>query len=277
MLYSYHYEKPMLSAYLTRLSIPESKKIISILSPTFYKKELAEDITNHDKFLIIESDDKKTKYEQAILERSEFLFSFNSFNFYQITPDELFKYTAKQEIADFNLIKDSSLIYKNGFYVSDTSKYFYYNSFEHSPYKISFRGKGSGVVKKNTKKTIVDFNPKTFNQETSYNLSLWAYNADNNLNEHFHFNLVEYNEKGIVWEQEFYPELSQLINGDWSLVEFDFKMKNKNNKLKLYTRGSVYSHGNIIYDDLLIYEKPLKIYKEIEKDKELFMNNHQIK
>jgi len=277
MLYSYHYGIPMLSAYLTRVSIPESKKIISILSPTYYKKELAEDITNHDKFLIIESDDKKSKYEQAILERSEFLFSFNSFNFYQITLDELFRCTAKQDIEEFYEYKDSSLIYKNGFYVSDTSKYFYYNSFEHSPNEISFRGKGSGMVDKNTEKVIADFESRNFKQNIKYNLSLWAYNADNNLNEHFRFGLIEYNEKGIVWEKEFYPELSQVINGDWSLVEFDFKMKNKNNKLKVYTWGSVYSHGEVIYDDLFIYEYSLKVYKEIKKNEELFFNNHQIK
>ncbi len=277
ILYSYHFGIPMLSAYLTRVSIPESKKIISFLAPTYYKKELANEITKTDKFLIIESDNAKTKYENEIIARSEFIFSLNGFNFYEITPDKLFEYTAKEDITNFYEKKDSLLIYKNGFYVSDTSKYFYYNSFDDLPCKISFRGKGSGLVKKNTQKIIADFTSETFTENTEYNLSLWAYNADNNLNEHFRFGLIEYNKNGIVWEQEFYPELSQLINGDWSLVEFDFTIKNKSDKLKLYTKGSVYSYGNIIFDDLFVCEKPLDVYKEIKKNKELFFNNHQIK
>ena len=277
MLYSYHFGIPMLSAYLTRVSVSESKNVISMLSPTYYRKELANDITNHDKFLIIETKDKKSKYEKDVIERSEFLFSKDGYNFYQIKPEDLFKHTAKEDIAKFNSIKDSAFVYQDGFYLSDTSKYFYYNSFEHSPNKISFRGKGSGAVDKNVEKIIANFNANTFKEKTKYSLSIWAYNADWNLNEHFRFGLIEYNEKGDVWEQEFYPELSQMINGDWSLVEFDYTMKNKTNNLKLYTRGSVYSHGTIVYDDLLIYEYPLRIYKEIEPNKELFFNNHQIK
>jgi hypothetical protein len=281
MIYSYYYSLPMLSAYLTRISIPESKKIISMLAPTIYKKDLEKDIISDNPFLIIETNEEKSKYEKAIIKRSEFSFSLNGVNFYKILPKDLFKYTAKKDIAYFDKDLKNELFYKNGFYLSDTTKYYYFNDFEEKKSNIKYLGEGSGSVKKHNENVIIEFPSETFKQDKVYNLSLWTYNAGNNLNEHFRFGLIEYNQNGVVSDKEFYPEYSQLINGDWSLVEFDFKIKDAENNIKLYSKGSVYSSGNIYYDNLFVVENSLKVFKVIKqqngKTNELFFNNNILK
>lgn len=281
MLYSYHFNLPMMSAYLTRVSIPESKKIISVLSPTYYKKELEKDIISDDPFLIIETNEKKSYFENAIIKRSEFLFALNGLKFYKILPKDLFKYTGKEELAYFNKIKNTKRFYKNGFYLSDTTKYYYFNSFDYKKTEIKHTGQGSGKLRKNEENLIIEFAERTFKEDATYTLSFWVYNAEYNLNEHFRFGLVEYNNEDTVAERRFFPELSKIIYGDWTMVKIDFKMKDINNKVKLYSKGSVYSSGYIYYDDLLVFEHGIKIYKVLETDengevKSMLFNNHLI-
>ena len=65
--FSYHSGIPLVNANLTRTSIQESKNIVQLVSPDFYRKEIEKDIKSDKPFLIIRTRDQITEYETELL------------------------------------------------------------------------------------------------------------------------------------------------------------------------------------------------------------------
>ena len=276
---SYQYKIPMLSSYLTRTSITENKTIITTISPSFYPKPLKNYIKSNKPFLIVSINDNVSKYQQKILDRARFICKINNFKYYSITPNKLFEKTNEKEFNQFYKIK-SKLFNNDGFLVNDTNKFFYYNSFEDSISAIKFRGKGSFNSLKRKYNTLAEFYKNTFKENTEYTISIWIYNGYKDaLNQWLRLIFKEYdNNNNTIQETFVLPEQSEVIFGNWSLIELTFTIKNSYNTVKIYTQGKDLSKSKITIDDLLITEKGLQIYK-ITNDRnktELFKNNHKI-
>lgn len=72
---------------------------------------------------------------------------------------------------------------------------------------------------------------------------------------------------------------SEVIYGDWSLIELKFKVVNSNNKIFIVSKGKENAKEKLYLDDLLICEKNSMVYKNISENglQVLFKNNHEIK
>ncbi len=64
---SYHTGLPLICANLTRTSVEESKNIVQIVSPGFYKKAIKDDFPGDKPFVVIRTKEAITKYEEDIL------------------------------------------------------------------------------------------------------------------------------------------------------------------------------------------------------------------
>lgn len=200
--------------------------------------------------------------------------------FYEINKDVFFKSTAGIELKKFEELKDK-LYPKKGFIVSDTTSYLAYFDFEELAGSFAYRGHGSFEGPKKQQITLVNLDPEDFELNTPYIASMWVYNGglyfgqdqvdgavimqrtiDDKLNRSFKKN----------------PIYSQVIDGDWSLVELNFTIKDINAKYKLIMDGKNRSDKSFYIDDLLIYKKGNEIYRLEKEDGKhfLFKNNHKI-
>jgi len=283
LVFSYHMNLPLFSANLTRPAIPESKKITQLFSPPFYHKSIAKELTSVKPILIIRSNEQLTEYEQALLDKSICIFSNSSVSFYSLSVDSLFNNTATREIDAFNIYKHN-LFEKSGFLVNDTAGFLYFQDYDKHISEHVFRGKGSMTLPKKNKNTLVTFKPGFFKKDKKYSASIWMYNArQESLSDWFRFIIEEYDAASdeflLTWTL---PPNSQVINGDWSLVEIEFSVQNPENHVAIVTEGKKEDKASFIIDDLLIRESNTLVFKIIKINEsnnivELFKNNHQIR
>ncbi len=274
---SYHTSLPNICANLTRTSIYESKKIVQIVTPNYYPKEIINDIKSKKPFLIVKTGNNLTKYEKIILKKSTLIYKNKDLSLLQISPKKLFSDDKNIIIKKYKK-QYTNLKRKKNFSTSDSSSFLYYNGFENIKSDTVFRGKGSFTSVKKGKNTLSEFPPNTFLSGKEYDISIWMYNNEPDaLNLWFRFIIEEYDEANNKWFSTIiFPEKSEVINGNWSLIEGVFKVQNSKNKIYIVTKGKENSKANFHADDLLIKQKGVDIYK-FENDSSLFYNNHRIK
>lgn len=282
MLVSYHTGLSICGAYLTRTGISESKKIVQLMSPDFYEKEIRFDLASNDPFIIIKSENNLTQYEKTLIDKADLLWKGSSFELYQISPEILFESSAEKEIVSFLNIKDK--LYENdGFLVTDSSTVILFKKFDDKQSDFVFSGKGSFNGYKKESNLIAEFSPGVLQEGKEYIASTWMYNGQlDALNFWFRFIFEEYDQSAEHWEIIYtIPEQSEVIDGDWSLVELQFKVINSNNPTCIKTLGKTIDKLEFYLDDLLIREKGVDVFKPVYNEdgsiRELFKNNHRIR
>lgn len=281
VLFSYHCNIPIITSNLARVSIPESKKIVQLISPSSYIKEIENDLASRKPFLIISTTEQKTNYEQSIINKSKLLFKTKELEFYDISYKSLFENTSNSIISEFKNLKGNLFDNKN-FLVNDTTLFLYYNDFENIKTQEHYRGTGSYSGMKKEKNILCEFKANTFQENKDYTVSVWMYNNYKDaLNLWFRLIVEEFDEDKNEWyETVAFPEQSEVINGNWSLVELKFKIHNSNNKLYIVTIGKEDEKAPFTADDLLIRESGLNVYKIINQHNdsiiELFKNNQKV-
>jgi len=220
-------------------------------------------------------------YEESLLKKGQEIGKTDSLDLYELPVEALFHNTSQKIIDDFYRKKDS-LFVSNEYYFSEPEAFLYFNDFEGHPNDITFRGTGAFQGNKRDHLTIAEFNPGTFVADKIYTVSAWMFNGRQDaLNFWFRFRIEEFNPTTKTWNViHTLPEESQVINGDWSLVELNFMVSQPENYIYLRTIGKTIDHQIFVLDDLLVREKQTDIYsigiRDFDGNKELFMNNHRI-
>ncbi len=277
LVFSYHTGIPNVCTILARTSIEESKRIIQILSPNYYKKEIINDFSSTKPFLIIKTGNRFTQYESAIIEKGKKIYKNYEFELLQIRIEDLFSDDSKKLIEDFQE-KLPDLFTQESYYVSNPGSILYYDSFENSKSTISFRGQGCFKSVKKGKNTFAEFPPNTFEQEKEYDISLWMYNGEPDaLNLWFRVIVEEYDEINNKWySTTFFPEHAEVICENWSLVEGVFSIQDSKNWVYIVSKGKENSKASLHVDDIVIKEKNIDMYKIDKEDSTLFFNNHNV-
>ena len=283
MVMAYHCNLPLVGANLTRTSVEESKRIVQIVSPAFYPKLISNDIKSDKPFLIIKSNETLTANEENILRNCRQLYRNDEFSVYELSKNMLFANTANAEIEDFNILK-KSLITKNGFSLTDTSEFLYYEDFENNKNAPAYRGKGAYSGIKSGKNTFAGFPPNTFKSNKEYMASIWMYNNQKDaLNNWFRIIVEEHDvNNDTYFTTVCFPEQSETIYGNWSMVELSFSINNPANTICIVSIGKDEdSKIPLVADCLLIRERNSSVYR-IETEKAgatttLFKNNHTIR
>lgn len=277
MVFSYYTGIPLVCANLTRTSVQESKNIVQLVSPDFYRKGIEADLPDNRPFLVIRTRDGITGYEELILKKCTSLYQSDELSLYSLPKSDLFRSSAPEIIANFKT-SENKLFSKEEFYLTKDSSFLYYNDFENFPSEKPFRGRGGFQSIKKDKNVLAEFGPGTFIAGKSYHLGAWMFNGrPDALNLYFRFIVEEYNEQSDSWESTtYFPDQSEVIHGDWSLVEGDFGVKNLQSRIYIVTIGTKDAKGPLFIDDLLIKEKGTDIYRLSMEDSTLFYNNHAV-
>ena len=273
---SYHTGLPLVCANLTRTSIQESKNIVQIVTPDYYKKTIGADLHDNRPFLVVRTGDPITPYEELLFNKCRPVFQGKEVSLYRLDKKSLFSNSSAEVMADF-MQRRSSFITRDLFSLSDSS-FVYYDSYEQTHTEHPFRGNGGFRSEKKNKNVLAEFAPGTFEKGKKYMASAWMYNGlPDALNLYFRFIIEEYDESADSWESTVYfPDQSETINGDWSLVEGEFEVKNPGNRLYIVTIGTRDAKGPLFIDDLLIRESGKDVYSIAGSYSTLFFNNHRI-
>jgi len=276
LIFSFHTALPNVCASLTRTPVEASKKIVQMISPAFYPKAIQPDMPDSKPFLIIRSPGTLTSYESKLLGKANLMGDFDEFSLYRLDYSDLFANTAKEYFDEFEEIKPN-LYQRKGFLLSDSAGFFYYNDFENRKSALTFRGRGAYLGAKKGKNTFAEFAPGTFETGKKYDFSLWMHNGEKDaLNLWFRVLVEEYNPATNQWNSTtFFPEHSEVIFGDWSLVEGEFSVQSAQSHVYIVSKGKENSKAGLIADDLLINAAGMDVYR-LQGDT-LFYNNHQIK
>ncbi len=277
IIFSYNTNIPLVCTNLTRVSVQESKNIVQLVSPDFYEKEIQKHLPDNRPFLVLRSSDGITGYEEAILKKCKPLYLSNEISLYSLQKSELFRSSAREVIAGFRE-SENRMFQKDGFYLTKDSSFLYYNDFENGKSEKPFRGKGGLQTVKKDKNVLAEFGPGTFAAGKKYNVNTWMFNGmPDALNMWFRFIVEEYDETTDTWTSTTqFPEHSEVIFGDWSLVELDFEVKNPQSRIYIVTIGSKDAKGPLFIDDLLIREEGTDVYRMSVDNSSLFYNNHQV-
>jgi hypothetical protein len=277
IIMSYHTGIPVICANLTRTSIWESKNIVQIISPSFYKKNIMKDMHDKRPFLVIRTRDLITKYEEGILQKCNIVYSSDEISIYSISRDELFRNNARTILNKYFQDKPS-LFSRESFYLSDNSSFFFYDGFEGLKSDKPFRGKGGFQSIKKGTNTLAEFPPNTFSPVKKYHVSIWMFNGIKDaLNLWFRLMVEEYDKENRTYElTTIIPEQSEVIYGNWSLVEGSFQVKNTRDKVHIVTKGQNDSKAAFFADDLLVKEESTDVYKLNKIGDTLFYNNHDV-
>ncbi len=283
-LISFHTGLPILGNYLARTSIPESKKVSQLISPSFIKKEIEKDIKSDKKFLLIYTKEKISVYQQQIINKAKILYEDESLLCLEIGFSEFFKNSSNEIIDNFKNSKSS--YYINGScLVNIDSSYLYYDSFDQENSNISYLGKSALKAHKSEHKTICSIDATLLNVSKKYTLSFWMYNAGKNFGQDVLnckvklFKLNFENESKLILE--FKPMFCEIIDGDWSRIELEFEITEKDKSINLIiTSDTDDCVSEYIIDELLIKEKSMDVYKIMNTEEEmletLFFNGFKI-
>lgn len=288
-IFSYHTQLPLLAFDVGRTSIPESKKIVQVISPNIYKKLITNDLSSEKPFLIIESDEL-TDYETELKNRSSVVFGSKNFRVREISKAELLKVDSTKllnELEDFKVssgmaeeIFHTPLPSYNNILTTDSMAFFYQNNFEDSMSRYARLSKGAFEKTKRGENELAKFDINTFEKDKTYVVSAWFFNGQNDaLNDWFRFIVEERNPKtGEFKYTTSFPEFSEVIDGNWSLAEMDFQIDFPENEIRIITIGKALTLDVPLYiDDLMIREKGVDVFEEyIEHDGNFYVkkNNH---
>ena len=271
---SYHSGVPLFNSYLTRTSIPESKKIVQMLGPDFYPKEIKDDLNLNQPILILYTGEVLNPYEEEILRRSTVLKKQGKLELRSISPKDFFHNSSNDISLKFK--SDTNLVdIAHGFKANENTPLLYF-TFDDQEADLSLRGTGAYAGDKKGKNLLAEIHPGQLKSNHDYHISIWMYNGEPDaLNLYFRLIIEEQDtETGEWYTTEIYPEMAPILFGDWSLVEGTFRIQNPANKLFIVTKGKENSKASFHADELMIWKSGIDIYKE--EDDHLIFNNHQV-
>ena len=277
LIVAYHTGLPCVSTNLTRTSVDESKKIVQFLSPGYYPKNIQADLTDNRPFLVVKTGTNFTTYEKAIIEKAEPIDFADGLGIMRLSKEALFENEGPVIRARFEA-DSSQLNQRNGYFLSDTCSVLYHDGFENQDSPLPFAGNGGYHGLKKGENKLAIFAANTFLKDRDYEVSIWMHNGEKDaLNLWFRFLIEEYDAPSNQWfRTPFFPEFSEVIYGDWSLVEGSFRVHDPANVVQIVTRGKANSKATFNADELLIKDKGVKVFKLLDDEQTLFYNNHRI-
>jgi hypothetical protein len=263
---------------LARISIQESKNMVQVVSPSYYPKQIERDIVSRKDFLILVGSKKLTDYEKLLLGKAHFITDFNSNSYYSISHEALFSCNTETAVKRFDE-KKLNLFREGDFYTSKKSGVILSSSFDKLLSDKVLIGKGAYQGVKRGKNIFLEVPAQTLSNRVAYRASVWMYNAqENSLNQWLRLIVDEYDEASNTHiETVVFPEQSEVIFDEWSLVEIDFRVQNPKNRIKLYSIGKESSKAKLYVDNLLIRERKVDVYAlDVFNGQETLMYNNHI-
>jgi len=272
LILSYHTKTKLLNTISSRTSLTEAIAMINLFSPDYIEKSIAKLLQNK-KILLVKNNNELDINESRMVERSKMLFQNSTFKAYNFLIDDW------NNSTEFNtVIKSSKLAtYKlKDNWFSDTTTWFYYDSFDTKLNKNAMTGPGAFSEIKNGWNKLIQLNSE-YLTKGNYEVSFW-YNLKIGMPD-----VLAVAEKitpdTLEWVDRFMIRETNLVVNDWAFVKLNFSFNPTDTVNILLTSGP--SNELMVIDELLIRKiNGLDIYKHGKinnsKNEYLIKNNYWI-
>jgi hypothetical protein len=275
---SYHCKIPMLASSAARSPIVEGRNIMQFFSPGFISKDIQKDLPSKKDFLIVTTKEVLNPQELAMKDNSTKIFDNGTYELWSLPYSVVFSDDSKKYIDNYEAKKDS-LFAKGNFSVSNLSDTLDYKSYDSLPSEFTYKGAGALKVKKSDF-TVLFTSYGGLRADTDYTVSFWYYNKGE-LRGQVMCIVEESDSVGnnSRWEILWDPRTSMVIDGDWSLVEKKFRIKDGTERIRIFVQGDLKSEQEIYIDEFLFRPSLTDVYAETTRGKDayLFYNNYWIK
>ncbi|HEY0978353.1 MAG TPA: hypothetical protein VGE21_12850 [Flavobacteriales bacterium] len=217
LMTSIHTGLPIVGANLTRVSVPESKRITELVSPSWYPKHLRADLPDQRPLLVVHANGELGPAERELLRRAVLLDSLPGFRVYSLALDELFRNTVVEEREHAEALRDRLFLRPEGGWVSDTLVPIVLAYPSHG--RLDAAGNYSGP--KAGPHPVLDTVLMGVHQGDRMVLSAWFHNAvPDALGLGLFLELVQNGEERT--EVRYRVDQSPVIDEAWSMVEMTF-------------------------------------------------------
>ncbi|MDB4061190.1 hypothetical protein N9515_04510 [Vicingaceae bacterium] len=204
------------------------------------------DLTSTLPFLVIwNKKDQLAKEENRLLQSAQWIKQIDDISIGLLPYRTVFENTAQKEIAVFE--SDSTLIYIDGFYLSDSTKLFHYHEFKEgdpilSNKKVQFSNNYIEIDQQEDNK-LLNISSSSLEVGTIYEASIWLSNNFKNRGQddlnHLEFVVKEIAKNGKTIQSVRKVATSTFIHfEDWSLVQLEFSPLSKSSDIEFFIRGN---------------------------------------
>jgi hypothetical protein len=269
---------PILAAFLTRVSVPESKKLTELVAPRFYPKALQADLADDRPILIVRSDEALTPEEADLLQDATAIDSVPGLRLYRLARTELFRDTRAEEWTRFEALRPT--LRQHGRLLSNTEITFVYDDLEdRTPAVPTHHGRSAYAGDKLGTHVVLDTVLIGVPDGTPMVMSAWLYNAPSEaLNLGLFLEAVQNGEEAT--EVRYRVDESPLIDGVWTMVELPFQAEGDAPRLVLRMDCSGHVERRLLVDEVLIRPAAADVYGVDTLPNgvlELFHNGHRIR
>jgi hypothetical protein len=237
---------PIFGGSMARTSVPESKKIIQMLGPTYLPKEIQGDLPDDRPFLLLLSPDALNEYEQIWVDASRLIEKNKAFELRRVDPQVFFMPMVEGIPLDSDFVQMGAYrMYAKGFYL--------FSDFEELENRNGMFGGASYVEPKKNYGRVIELERDEIVEETEF--IFWLWNGDYSQTQVECF-IEAVDADGKTYRLSSASGLrSQNIWGDWSQIRMDCKLEAHHQSVRLVTKGDERSKQNVLIDNLLIKAK----------------------
>lgn len=257
---------PMNAVLMSRTSILQTYDNLQlILEPyhTFDSKILR--ISQKPFLLVVSECEEISQNEKFLISKSKFIASSEKFSLFELRAetlktlsDSLFE-NSEKEIRSKKLFKTDNIL------SSDSLKRFVYTNYNDNINNKAYNGKGcyTGNIRKYN--AIFEGSIPNALTDTDYVLSFWFGKIYHDVFPRTTVEITYCDSSGKVYNADYrsVQNLLKVIDNDWMLADFNFRLKNEKDKIKITLWNDDLSNSDTLYvDDLMIRPASVNIYYE---------------
>ncbi len=269
---------PTNGVILSRTSIEQTYLNYQLVTEPLNYSKVLDQLKSKKPFLLLVN---KTAYlnedEQRISRIADLLYENDHFQLKRLFVEDLKSLSGgyKQELV--SKINHSKFIKKGEYFVSDSTLYFDYYSFEEFEMNQGYDGDCSLNILHQQWNLLFQKELNGIANGKNIYVSFWVRNYSEDGRMRANIELIQKNPLDDSIVNYFYSDIHRHIkgfDGEWALVEFSFETKVESERVKLSIRNNVLKNGSTLIDGLLIRQEGLQLFST---DKEQsFLNGRKI-
>lgn len=249
---------PILGCDLSRVPVPESKMLTQVVSPRYYTKALRDTLHDPRPLLVLRAPGELTPWERDLLRDAVPLDSAGGSTLYRLPLAALFRSTVEEAFARFQQ-RSTTLHARQGLLFSDSAALVFHRDMEDRPSAIAYRGHGALATTKNGDHVLGSFHLQGVRSGTPMVATLWMYNAvPEALNLGLWLDVADTNGHALASVR---PDESEVIDGDWSMVEVPFTTAQDDERIELITHWTYWFERPMVVDEILLRPQACDVYR----------------
>jgi hypothetical protein len=253
---------PVTAIYLSRASVSQSLKNISLVMEPYRKLDILNDFPDNRPFLIVAARCSDfTAHEIDLRNMGVKVDSSTSFDLYRLDFDSLLTIHQKKSEQVFNDYENKRLRKRAVYFRSDSVAVLNYYSFDDSSKLQGYRGNARQI---SGRSEYILYDDKIRSNDTlNLILSFWYSPINIDLFPKTRIKFEHYNNQGMLYDYRnlMVTELLQTTDGPWGLVEYHFKPASRGDRLKITLYNTLIGRKqSYLIDELLIRREEYDVY-----------------